>query len=244
MTTIRIHNTNTGKLINATFPIVDGESAASGDYSIDGVAGTAARVRLDFLRPGGSRTGKLLPTDKATDEIAGVRATLIDAGNPCCFVLASDLGVSGTLSAQQIDSNTALKEKLEVVRCEAAVKMGLARTVHEVPGSVPKIALVSRPDDESGEGGNVVVRAMSVGQPHKAIPVTVALAVAAASKIQGTTTEECVVKDGTDHHSGIDISHASGKLNVDAVYDEEGYLEAATVFRTARRLMQGRVFFK
>lgn len=244
LTTIRIHNTNTGKLINATFPIVGGESAASGDYSIDGVAGTGARVRLDFLRPGGSRTGKLLPTDKATDEIAGVRATLIDAGNPCCFVLASDLGVSGTLSAQQIDSNTALKEKLEVVRCEAAVKMGLARTVHEVPGSVPKIALVSRPDDESGEGGNVVVRAMSVGQPHKAIPVTVALAVAAASKIQGTITEECVVKDGTDHHSGIDISHASGKLNVDAVYDEEGHLEAATVFRTARRLMEGRVFFK
>ncbi|KAI1387016.1 PrpF protein [Hypoxylon trugodes] len=240
--TVRIRNTNTGKLINATFPVVGGEAAADGDYSIDGVAGTAARVRLDFIKPGGSRTGKLLPTGDPTDRVAGVRATLIDAGNPCVFVAAADLGVDGTLSSQQIDENTALKEKLETIRREAAVRMGLSKTVDDVPGSVPKIGFVSRPNDVSV--GNVVVRAMSVGQPHKAIPVTVALAVAAASKIPGTTVEECVVKSESGDQQGIDINHASGKLNVDAVYDSEGQLEAATVFRTARRLMEGRVFWK
>ena len=245
--TVRIRNTNTGKLINATFPVIGGEAVASGDYSIDGVTGTAARVKLDFIRPGGSRTGKLLPTNNLTDEVAGVRATLIDAGNPCCFVLASDLSVSGTLSAQQIDDNSALKERLETIRREAAVKMGLAKSTGDVPGSVPKIGFVSRPSGESSDDGNVVVRAMSVGQPHKAIPVTVALAVAAASKLPGTTIAECVVNDaeaGSGDNRGIEIRHASGKLNVDAKYDHEGRLEAGTVFRTARRLMDGRIYWK
>ncbi|KAK7749316.1 hypothetical protein SLS62_008285 [Diatrype stigma] len=258
LTTVRIRNTNTGKLIHATFPVVDGEATADGDYSIDGVAGTAARVQLDFLRPGGSRTGRLLPTGNATDliRIAGggggaggeVRATLIDAGNPCCFVLASDLNVDGTMSAQQIDEDAGLKARLEAIRREAAVAMGLAKTTDDaIPGSVPKIGFVSKPkgDDAASSGGNVVVRAMSVGQPHKAVPVTVALAVAAASKIPGTTVADCVlVEPGSEERRGIDISHVSGRLNVDAVYDDRGDLEAATVFRTARRLMEGRVFWK
>ncbi|KAI1084241.1 DUF453-domain-containing protein [Whalleya microplaca] len=240
--TVRIRNTNTDKLINSTFPIVNGEAAASGDFSIDGVAGTAARVQLDFINPGGSRTGQLLPTGNTTDEIAGVRTTLIDAGNPCCFVSASDLDVDGTLSSQQIDDDSVLKQKLERIRCEAAVRMGLAKTVDGVPGSVPKIGFVSRPKDPSI--GNVVVRAMSVGQPHKAIPVTVALAVAAASKIPGTTVEESMLKSGPDDRPGVDINHASGILNVDAEFDSNGHLKSATVFRTARRLMEGRVFWK
>ncbi|KAI0009600.1 DUF453 domain protein [Xylariaceae sp. FL0662B] len=240
--TVRIRNTNTDKLINATFPVVNGEAAASGDFSIDGVAGTAARVQLDFIDPGGSRTGKLFPTGNTADEVAGVRATLIDVGNPCCFVPASDLDVDGTLSSQQIDDDIVLKQKLERIRCEAAVRMGLATKIDNVPGSVPKIGFVSRPNDPSV--GNVVVRAMSVGQPHKAIPVTVALAVAAASKIPGTTLEESVLRSGTDDQSGVGINHASGVLNVDAGMDSNGHLEFATVFRTARRLMEGRVFWK
>ncbi|ORY61416.1 DUF453 domain-containing protein [Pseudomassariella vexata] len=242
LVTVRIFNTNTGKIINSTFPVVEGEAAASGDFTIDGVAGTASRVQLDFIKPGGSRTGKLLPSGNVTDQIAGVQATLIDAGNPCCFVSAAGLGVDGVLSSQQIDDNASLKQKLEEIRREAAVKMGLANSIDDVPGSVPKIGFVSAPKDTSV--GNVVVRAMSVGQPHKAIPVTVALAVAAAANVTGSTVAECVVKSSEDGEPGIDINHASGKLTVGAEFDEEGHLQFATVFRTARRLMEGKVFWK
>lgn len=48
---VRIHNTNTGKIIHATFPVVDGEAAAEGDFAIDGVAGTGAKIELAFLDP-------------------------------------------------------------------------------------------------------------------------------------------------------------------------------------------------
>ena len=242
LTTVRIYNTNTEKVINATFPIVDGEAAASGDFSIDGVSGTASRVQLDFVRPAGSRTGKLLPTENVSDKVEGVRTTLIDAGNPCCFVAAADLGVDGTMSAQQIDDDPVLLRRLEAIRRRAAVMMRLSETTEKVPGSVPKIAFVSPPKGEGGPSSDVVVRAMSVGQPHKAVPVTVALAIAAAAKIPGTTVAACLRPGG--NQEGIDISHASGNLKVGAKFDARGHLEFATVFRTARRLMEGRVFWK
>ncbi len=49
--TVRIHNTNTRKIIYSTFPVVDGEAVASGTFEIDGVAGTAARIELAFINP-------------------------------------------------------------------------------------------------------------------------------------------------------------------------------------------------
>jgi 2-methylaconitate cis-trans-isomerase PrpF len=50
--TVRIHNTNTGKIIHSTFPVVEGEAVADGPFAIDGVAGTAAKIELAFINPG------------------------------------------------------------------------------------------------------------------------------------------------------------------------------------------------
>ncbi|MBE3043945.1 PrpF family protein [Candidatus Bathyarchaeota archaeon] len=237
---VRIHNTNTGKIIEAGFPVVEGEAAAQGDFSIDGVTGTAARVSLKFLDPAGSKTGKLFPTGQKAEIIAGVRATCIDAGNPCVFVLAEDLGVPGELTPQEIEDHPTLMGRLEAIRCEAGVRMGLAKTEDMVPGSIPKVGFVSRPSD--GASNSLTIRAMSVGQPHKAVPVTVAMAAAAAVNVAGTTVAECAVgaSDGTQ----VTIRHASGVLDVAAEFDAEGGLVASTVFRTARRLMDGTVYWK
>jgi len=49
--TVRIHNTNTGKIIHSSFPVVDGEAVSSGEFAIDGVAGTAAKIELAFIDP-------------------------------------------------------------------------------------------------------------------------------------------------------------------------------------------------
>jgi 2-methylaconitate cis-trans-isomerase PrpF len=48
---VRIHNTNTGKIIYARFPAKDGEAEVTGDFGIDGVAGTGAKIELAFLNP-------------------------------------------------------------------------------------------------------------------------------------------------------------------------------------------------
>ncbi|KAK1449556.1 DUF453 domain protein [Colletotrichum paranaense] len=236
--TVRIHNTNTGKIIHSTFPIVDGEAAANGSFSIDGVSGTAAKVKLDFVKPAGSRTGRLLPTGRKVDRFDNVRATCIDVGNPCVFVQAVELGVDGAITPLEIESHLDLLQKLDSIRRQAGVAMGLAQSIDEVPGSVPKIAFVSEP--EQGSSSNVVARAISVGQPHKAIPVTVALALATAARMPETTVSECIRGQSDE----IELSHASGTLKVNATFSESGEVLAGSVLRTARRLMEGTIFWK
>jgi 2-methylaconitate cis-trans-isomerase PrpF len=49
MATVKIHNTNMGKIFYSTFPVVDGEAASSGGFAIDGVAGTAAKIKPAFI---------------------------------------------------------------------------------------------------------------------------------------------------------------------------------------------------
>lgn len=250
---VRIHNTNTGKIIHSSFPVVDGEAAASGDFSIDGVAGTAARVQLDFINPAGSATGRLLPTDNATDLIDGVPATCIDAANPCVFVKAADLGVNGNLTPDEITAHPDLLLRLDSIRRQAGAKMGIADTPAGVPGSVPKIGLVAKPtpsnardieQKQTSADVDLLVRALSVGQPHKAVPITVALALAAAARVPGSTVSQVVEGKDPIDDAGITIGHASGNLLVGARFDEDGSLSSATVFRTARRLFEGRIFWK
>jgi hypothetical protein len=249
---VRIHNTNTGKIVHSSFPVIDGEAAADGDFSIDGVAGTAARVQLDFINPAGSVTGKLLPTGNVTDTIDGVPATCIDAANPCVFVRAADLGVKGNLIPDEITAHSGLLSRLDSIRRQAGVKMGLAETPAAVTGSIPKIALVAEPSasdsrdveqKQTSADVDLLARALSVGQPHKAVPITVALALAAAARVSGSTVAGIVAGKKPVEGAGITIGHASGNLLVGANFDD-GALASATVFRTARRLFEGRIFWK
>ena len=50
-TLVRIHNTNTGKIIHSKFPVAGGEAVATGSFAIDGVAGTGAKIELAFINP-------------------------------------------------------------------------------------------------------------------------------------------------------------------------------------------------
>jgi 2-methylaconitate cis-trans-isomerase PrpF len=186
----------------------------------------------------------MLPTGVVRDVFDGVEATCVDVANPCVFVRAEDLGVEGTLSPDEITAAPGLLERLDSIRRQAGVAMGLAGTLEEVPGSVPKIGMASSPKEASdGRGVDLVVRALSVGQPHKAVPITVALALATAARLPGSTVAEVTSSDPVDP-AGITIGHASGNILVGATFGADGGLEFATVFRTARRLFEGRIFWK
>jgi 2-methylaconitate cis-trans-isomerase PrpF len=94
-----------------------------------------------------------------------------------------------------------------------------------------------------GNSIDLVVRALSVGQPHRAVPITVALAIAAAANIKGSTVYDNVSSEKVDP-DGITLGHSSGKIMVGAKFDEKGALTHATIFRTARKLMDGFVYWK
>jgi 2-methylaconitate cis-trans-isomerase PrpF len=250
-TEVRIFNTNTNKIIKARFQVAHGEAVTEGDFAIDGVAGTAAKIELAFQDPAGSRTGQLLPTGQVIDNLGlGIEASCIDVANPCIFVRAEDFKVEGTILPGAGDAHPNLISRLEVIRRKGAVKMGLAKDEASVPEAAPKIIMVSPPATYTALSGteinasacDVVVRSLSGKNLHRAVQMTVALATAAAANTPGSIVEQCISKTPVDP-SGITLGHASGKMVVTAKFDEEGKVTEATVFRTARRLFEGTLFW-
>ena len=253
--TVRIHNTNTGKLIHASFEVAGGEARVDGPLRIDGVAGSGAPIRLEFRDLAGARTGRLLPAGGAVHELqhprgGTIRASMVDAANPCVFVDAEALGADGTESAEQIESNATLMQALESVRRQASVAMGLvpdhehAAASRAVPfvGMVARIRpWVSRSGTQFGEDeADLSVRMLSSGNAHRAIPVTSALCVAVACRTPGTLAADlCRSSAGP-----LRIGHPSGVIVVEAEPDRvSGQVRHASVYRTTRRLFQGEVLY-
>ncbi len=255
---VRIHNTNTGKLIIARFPLVGGKAAVSGDFSLQGVAGTGAPVRLAFVDPGGAATGKLLPSGRARDslQIAGFGAlevSLVDAANPVVFVAATALGLSATEMPDDLAADAPRMRLFEEIRVAAAVAMGLVAHPEEARTrlkNLPQVALVAPPsaartlrgDVIAKEAMDVLVRVISTGQPHRATPLTGGMCLAVAARIPGTIPNALARPAADD--ADIRVAHPSGVLVVAAAIERAGGMvvaREAVVYRTARRLMEGRV---
>jgi 2-methylaconitate cis-trans-isomerase PrpF len=260
---VRIHNTNTNtnKIIVSRFPLDDGLAAVDGDFVLPGVAGTGAPVRLEFLDPGGSKTGELLPTGNPVDmlDVPGlgrIEASLVDAANPGVFVRAEDLGRNGTEMPGELDTDHALLAKLEAIRCQGSIRMGLAGTVAEAQAiaSVPRVGFVAAPcaadtlsgDRLSAEDMDFIVRMISVGQPHRATPLTAAMCLAVAARIEGGIVHQ-VARAPRAPDRDIRIAHPSGITTVSAEVrraQDQWFAESVVVYRTARRLMDGWVYVR
>lgn len=252
--TVRIRNTNTSKIIHSNFPVTDDrkEAATGGDCSIAGVPGTGAEISLLFQDPAGSKTGILLPSGKAIDKLDGIEATCIDAANPCIFAEAADLGVGGTELLDEISGNLPLLQRLENIRRLGGRAMGLemCHDIQNAPSSVPKIAIVSKTATHKVITGqdlqkyhvDIVARVMADRQPHRTIPLTVAVCMAVAATVRGSIVEALVgpkkVKEGV-----LTIGHPSGVIEVGVEKDDAGNVLNANVKRTARSLMEGVVYY-
>jgi len=253
--TVSIHNTNTRKLIVARFGVEAGRAAVLGPLAIDGVAGTGAPIRLEFRDLAGARTGRLLPAGEPLHSLSlpggrTVRASLVDAANPCVFVAAADLGLIGNERPEHMESNAALMADLESLRRQASVLMKLSADVASAAASrtVPFIGLVAPPQawrtqsgiDRSADEADIAVRMLSSARPHRAIPITSALCAAVACRTPGTLPAQLCRRGA----GPLRIAHASGTVLVEAEPDSRaGRVLHASVYRTARRLFQGEVMY-
>ena len=255
---VRVHNTNTKKIIWARFPLDDGQAAVDGDLAIPGVAGTGAPVKLEFREPGGAGTGRLLPTGNVADTldvpgVGKVRVSLVDAANPCVFVRAADLGIQGTELPDAIEGNPDLLKKLSAIRVAGSVAMGIAKTPEEAAkrAAIPFIGFVAPAQDgrtltgETIRAGDVdlTARMMSNGQPHRALPLTCTLCLAVAARVEGTVVNE-VARKGGNPEAEIRIGMPSGVLTAAAsVRKLEGqwHAEQGAFYRTQRRMFEGQV---
>lgn len=248
---VRIFNTNTGKVIHSRFKI-GGEAARfvpEGDFEMTGVPGTGSRIGLQFLNPAGAKTGRgALPTGNVVDELvlgdgSRVKASLVDVSNPGVFVRLEDVGLNVESTPADVEANAGLKERLEEIRQTGARMMGLDPEVQ----SVPKIVLVGAPAG-ADKGAGIRCLALSMGQAHKAVPLTLALCLGTACGIEGTIPF-LLRRQGQQENNEtgetktmVVIGHPSGSVEIGTTV-KNGKVLFAELHRTARVLMKGEVFY-
>jgi len=256
MTTVRIYNTNTDKIIEEDVCTRDGEVMYEGDFAIAGVPGTAAPIKLKFEDPAGTIGDSLLPTGHARDtlEVPGygsVEVSIVDAANPLVFVKAEDLGLKGTELPTDLDQDEEKLNLLETVRGLAAVKLGLiddyTKSAWETPG-IPKMTFVAKAQDYTAANGtqvkkeeiDLVSRMMSMQKTHPTYAMTGAMCTAAAAVVKGSVVQQ-VLNENTDTQY-IRIGHPGGVLPCGVNYEEqekEPKIQNTFGFRTAHLIMSG-----
>lgn len=264
VTTVRIYNTNTDKIITARVPVAAGRVVEDGDVAIAGVPGTGAGILLDFGDCGGAVTGTTLPlgeprTTMTLSDGRTAEISIVDAATPFVFVRADDVGMSGTESAAEIDSDSALLERVEEVRAFAARAIGLVtpeQVAREVSPSIPRVSVVSTPTDYTAADGTpvsggaveLVARQLAMQRTHKTYAVTGTLCTSVAAAIPGTVVNEVakVPEPGGLFRIGHPGGVIAARVRVAFPDGPDGdinsvRIEEASLLRTARVLMTGRV---
>ncbi len=258
ITPVRIHNVNTGKIIVAQVPVFGSRAAVEGSTYIAGVPSPGARIDLDFLKPTGSVSGKILPTGNLQDDIKLVdgrviRVSVVDAANPTVFVRAQDINMVGTELPTEIESRQDILNVIEEIRGNVAVWLGLTKSAErasaETPG-LPKIGFISAATDYVMSSGekisrndiDLTVRMFSIRSPHKACQITAGIATGVASLLPGTVVAEMMtLKPSSSGHTEVRLGHPSGVMQT-VVHHENGdpaQVSKVSVVRTSRAIMDG-----
>ncbi|MFV0435724.1 MAG: PrpF domain-containing protein [Leucobacter sp.] len=197
-----LYNTNTGQTVEVRLRVEGGLAAVDGELALPGVSGTGAAIDLVYPDPGGSHTAGLLPTGAAADVLRvgdrEVRVSIVDATVPLVLVAASQFGLTGAEHPEAIDADSELMARLKEVRRAGAVLAGLCDDPAAAPLAVPKITLVAPAADSvlldgtvlAADAVDLLVRPISVGQAHRAVPGTGAMCLAAAAQVPGTVVAE------------------------------------------------------
>ena len=147
LTSVRIYNINTGKVIDSTVMTPDGRVTYDGDCRIDGVPGAAAPIELTFLDAAGAKTGRLLPTGKPLDRICGVDVSCVDAATPLVIMRAGEFGKTASETPAELDADRAFMARINEIRILAGALMGLGDVTNLV---IPKPVIIGA----ARHGGN------------------------------------------------------------------------------------------
>ena len=234
-TTLRVLTLNTDMQCDVTVQTPGGKISYEGDARIDGVPGTSAPIKINFLDTAGSVCSGLLPTGKVLDVIDGIEVTCIDNGMPLVMMRASDLGRTGYETVEQMNGDVELKTRVESLRILAGHLMGLGDVSKK---TFPKMCLIAPPKD----GGSISTRCFIPHVCHDAIGVLAAVTVGTACVLDGSVTKGiAIVPQGAE--KTISVEHPTGEFSVELELDPNNSqnVTKAALLRTARLIMRGEV---
>jgi len=233
----------------AEIPVILGKAKIEGDYRIDGVPGSGAKIGIDWADLAGSTTGKLLPTGHAKDvlDVPGVgkvEASIVDCPNLVVYCRAGDFGLKGTEGPREFDSNQTL---LQALLTTQKVANKLTNT------DVGTVVVVAEPADSIDHTSGKTVQAeemdfscreIFMGKLHKTLGGSLTASCGVAAKLPGTIVNE-IVSNASDKRREIRIGHPAGIITCESqveVGNGEFKVTRDVIFRTARRIMDGYVY--
>lgn len=258
LTTVRIYNTNTDKVLVAKVQVQGGKARVLGDCAIAGVPGTGAELLMDYAGTVGAKTGRLLPTGNVTDTVRlesgrAIEVTACDVGNPCVYVAAADIGLTGSELPADIMADPALIETIGEIQSKMGERMGFWpdwKAVH-LPG-LPLFVMVAPPsaytdmngETQAADAMDIRARLVFLGKCHESMAGTGSVCTAAASRVEGSVVNKAL-QGGAAATDTLRIGHPLGVMDVKvrAQGDPARPEFAALGFaRTARRLMAGELY--
>ena len=247
---IEIRNTNTGVIAGSRMRL--GVHGAAATAEIPGVDGAFPAVDLFLHHPAGAKTGRLLPTGRARDRVAGHDVSCVDVAVPMVIIRAADFGKTATEPPAELDADQDFKAMLREIWVAAGLLMGLANrngskmTAEQLAQSetVPKVCIVGPPRG----AGHISVRYFTPQSAHGSMAVTGGCCLAAASLIEGSIAHEqargVAMPGGEFSEIGVDIENPAGVLaaTVEARLGGEGLLVRKAAYqRSAQTLLRGHV---
>ncbi|MGD9569095.1 MAG: PrpF domain-containing protein [Sedimentibacter sp.] len=254
ITTVRVYNTNTDKIMLINVPVKDGHPLVEGDYIVDGVPGSGAEIQVDYSYTIGSSTGKLLPTDNVIDQIfipslnRNIEISIVDIATISAFFRAEDIGLTGIEKPNEIS-----QEKIKVfeeIRQAASDLCGLPKENFITPFTIAVASSKSFKVFSTGklvdaEEVDFVTRMTASGTIHKALSGAAASCVSVASQIPGTIVNQCTAS--VEQPRYVRVGHPSGviKTYTDVVSKNGEVMVNSVCFsRTARRIMEGYAYIR
>ncbi len=243
-TTARVLTLNTAMQCDITVHTPGGKVATTGDARIDGAPGASAPITINFLDTAGSVCTSLLPTGKVRDTVHvqgegfapfALDVTCIDNGMPLVMLRASDVQRTGYESVASLNADTQLKAKLQALRLQVSLQMGLGDVTSK---NYPKMTLVAAPV----AGGSVATRSFIPHVCHDAIGVLAAVTVATACVLKGSVCDGLAVMAGGSPQT-VSVEHPTGEFSLSLVTDplNPQNVTQAALLRTARLIMRGEV---
>jgi 4-oxalomesaconate tautomerase len=148
---------------------------------------------------------------------------------------AADMGRSGDETVAEMNADVDLKARLEALRLQAGVLMGLGDVSRK---NYPKMCLLAAPR----HGGSIGTRCFIPHTCHDAIGVLAAVTVASACVLDGTVARPLVAALDIDNPT-VSVEHPSGEFSVALGLDPANpqRVARAALLRTARLIMRGEV---
>lgn len=232
-TYIKIHNVNTGEIIEAEVPVDGNAVRYKGTSAIDGVPGTGAAIYLNFLNPAHGNCRSLFPSGKTIEQIDGITVTCIKSAIPLVLIDPLPLEVTGYETAEVLNANRRLITTINEIRLEAGARMGLGDVKNKV---IPKPVLLSPGLKQS----TINARYFIPDQCHPSLATTGAVGIAVATTINDTLASR--IAGVQQIPADITIDHPSGRFSL-KIKTRDGK-NIVSLLRTARRLFQGLALFK